>query len=48
VQALAALLLQSQPLDVLVEEEWIKGDNETMIMIDESLPKLKPFLYDFF
>lgn len=48
VQALAALLLQSQTLEVLVEEEWIQGDTETIDLLKESLPTLKPFLYDFF
>ncbi|WP_280770219.1 GNAT family N-acetyltransferase [Salipaludibacillus daqingensis] len=48
VQALASLLLQSQTLNVLVEEEWVKGDAHTMTALNDSLPKLKPFLYDFF
>ncbi|WP_416148880.1 enhanced intracellular survival protein Eis [Salipaludibacillus sp. HK11] len=48
VHCLTASLFNTQPVDVLYDEEWIKGDIQTLEAFRASIPKLKPFLYDFF
>lgn len=48
VQHLAAILFCTQSTQVLLEEEFIKGDQQSMVIFESALPHLKPFIYDFF
>ncbi|MBU9722908.1 MULTISPECIES: GNAT family N-acetyltransferase [Bacillaceae] len=48
VQTLTALLLNSQSMDTLLQEDFVLGDHNTAKRLSNSFQKQQPFIHDFF